>query len=353
MLVKKITILFLIQPLTHVCAQQVSFRTFLSEFERSECIDSVSFGKAYDFIDHAEQYSKFLPRTNEECCCEPENVSWQKGSYIKYKNFIAVTLQRYCSSYQDGNSQWFTENDGTDYMLITYSYNGEMLDYKKVGHSGTAYTIHMTALENGLGLVVEQRVLEDCSRLRQYKNLIYTVYTHEYILKSDGIIVERSIDAPHKEVVDVLSSVEQLSFEQFQTYFQKWDRPYVDHTLFTRSKDHAELPFESCLSLIPDTLDHNCWPRDILWLPCRYIENEKFIYFFLIKDCMTPKVGFIPYTDYLVLEFHKNGTFKRARNIYHWDDDSTVTETMIHALITKVVQTVYTETPMPPNANSK
>lgn len=72
------------------------------------------------------------------------------------------------------------------------------------------------------------------------------------------MIEKRSIDAPCKEVVDGMSSVEQFSFEQFQAYFLKWDKTYVDYTLFTSSKDQAELPFESCLSLIQDALDHNC-----------------------------------------------------------------------------------------------
>ena len=75
----------------------------------------------FDFVDSAERYSRFLPQANEECRCAQENIRWQKGCYIEYKNFIAVTLQRYCSGYQDGNSQWFMENDGTDYVLITYS----------------------------------------------------------------------------------------------------------------------------------------------------------------------------------------------------------------------------------------
>lgn len=43
----KIIVLFFMLPLTHVCAQEVSFRTFLSELEKSECIDSVSFGKSF------------------------------------------------------------------------------------------------------------------------------------------------------------------------------------------------------------------------------------------------------------------------------------------------------------------
>lgn len=77
-----------------------------------------------------------------------------------------------------GTVKWFMENDGTDYVLITYSYNGEMLDYKIVGHSGTAYAIRMRAPKKGTGLVVEQKVLDDCSLLSQYKDLAYTIYTH-------------------------------------------------------------------------------------------------------------------------------------------------------------------------------
>ena len=59
----------------------------------------------FDFVDDAERYSMLLPQANEECRCAQENIRWQKGRYVEYKNFIAVTLQRYCSDYQDGNSQ--------------------------------------------------------------------------------------------------------------------------------------------------------------------------------------------------------------------------------------------------------
>lgn len=319
-------------------AQQVSFQTFLSEHERRESFDSTSFNSPYKFIEQESRYAEFLPPTDEECRCKPENVRWTKGSYIKHKNFIAVILQRYCMNYQDGNEQWFIENDGDDYMLITYSLDGKMLDYKTVGHYGAAYPIRVTSSDNGLSLVVEQKVLDDCSLLHQYKNLTYTVSTRKYTLKSNGKIKERLVDAPHKEVVDVMSSVKQFTFEQFLSYFQKWDKPYVDHTLFTPSSERAELPFASCLSLIPDTLDHNCWSRDIQWISCQYIENENSFFCFLIKDCPTPKTGFLPYTGYLALEFHKNGTFKCARNIYHSDDDSIADNDTIHILITKALE---------------
>ncbi len=233
------------------------------------------------------------------------------------------------------------ENDGTDYLLVTYSLDGKMLDYKTIGHFGAAYPLRITASDNGLSLVVQQKVLDDCSLLYQYKNLVYTVSTRKYTLKSNGKIKEQCIDDPHKEIVYVMSSVKQFTFDQFLSYFQKWDKPYVDHTLFTPPSERAELPFESCLSLIPDTLDHNSWPRDIQWIPCQYIETENSISCFLIKDCPTPKIGFLPYTDHLVLEFHKNGTYKCARNIHHSDDESFVDEETTQALITKALKLIY------------
>lgn len=56
---------------------------------------------------------------------------------------------------------------------------------------------------------------------------------------------------------------------------------------------------------------------------------------------MTPKAGFIPYTDYLMLEFNKNGTFRCARNIYHQDDDSVVADTLKQELITKALKAYF------------
>ena len=198
-----------------------------------------------------------------------------------------------------------------------------MIDFKTLCHSGTAaYAISIKASDDGQGLAVEQRTLDDCSLLLQYKNLEYTSCTRKYTLLSDGKIKERITIAPHKKTVDVLSSVKQFSFEQFKAYFHKQDKPVIDHTLFTMAEEGKELPFESCLSLIPDTVDTKGWPREICWNPCQYIESDDLFYFFLITDCRFPKEGY-PYVDFLVLEFLKDGTFKGAKSVYHWSDDMT------------------------------
>ena len=321
MSIKKTVFALIILLSSHVHAQQVSFQTFLSEHEKVEKLDSASFGSPYEFIENESLYSEFLPPANDDCPCKQKDIRWQKGSYIEFKNFIAVALQRYCMDYQDGNDEWFMENEGFDYMLITYSRNGKMIDCKTLCHSGTAaYAIAIKASDDGQGLAVEQRTLDDCSLLLQYKNLEYTSCTRKYTLLSNGKINERITIAPHKETVDVLSSLKQFSFEQFKAYFHKQDKHVIDHTLFTMAEEDKELPFESCLSLIPDTVDTKGWPREICWNPCQYIESDDLFYFFLITDCRFPKEGY-PYVEFLVLEFLKDGTFKGAKSVYHWSDD--------------------------------
>lgn len=343
MTINKTILALMILISSHVKAQQVSFQTFLSEHKKVDRLDSTSFGRPYTFIEHEDLYSEFLPSTNDDCLCNQKDIRWQKGSYVVYKNFIAVALQRYCLDFQDGNSQWFMENDGTDYMLITYSHDGKIIDHKKLCHSGTAYPLRIETSDKGRILVVEQKVLDDCSLLLQYKNLEYTVNTHKFFLQSNGKIKKRIIKAPYKETKDALSSLEQFSFEQFKAYFHKQDASDINHRLFFPSGDGAELPFESCLSLIPDTLDPNCWPRSIQWIPCQYIESEDIVYFFVIKDCSTPKIGFLPYGDYMILEFRKDGTYLSARSVYHWSDDSIMDEPTKNNLITKTLKSIFVE----------
>ncbi len=155
----RLTILALkILVCSHVHAQQVSFQTFLSEHNKAEKLDSASFGSPYEFIESESLYYEFLPPANDDCHCKQKDISWQKGSYIEFENFIAVALQRYCRDYQDGNDKWFMENDGFDYMLITYSRDGKMIDCKTLCHSGTAaYAIGIKASDDGRSLVVEQK----------------------------------------------------------------------------------------------------------------------------------------------------------------------------------------------------
>lgn len=338
MSIRKLFVLLALLPLMRVCAQQVSFRSFLAMHEKNTCIDSMAFGKPLEFIENAEQYASFLPVEDNECHCTPGDLLWAKGSYMEQKDFTIVMLLRFCVDYQDGNDKYFMENDGLDYILITYSRDGKILDHKVVAHEGRPYKIRMKTARNGLGLVVEQKVLEDCNLLYQYKNLVYQVCKNEYVVRQDGKIEVHTLETPHSEVVDVMSSVKLFSFEEFLSHFEKWDKPFVDHTIFDSSMKRNELPFESCRSLLPDTLDHSSWPRDLYWTTGKYIETKKHFLCFLAKECRRPDIG-CPYVDYLVLEFDKKGRFRRAVNIYRYTDDDYVDEATQNSMMTSALKT--------------
>ena len=50
---------------------------------------------------------------------------------------------------------------------------------------------------------------------------------------------------------------------------------------------------------------------------------------------------FYPYSDNMILEFHKDGTFKGARNVYHFDDNYFVDEDMQNNMITKTLKGIF------------
>lgn len=75
-------------------------------------------------------------------------------------DFIAVMLKRHCQDYKDGNSQYFTENIVTDYMLVTYSRDGKILDFKTVGHDGRAYFTRIAPNKQVPNFLAEQGSLD-------------------------------------------------------------------------------------------------------------------------------------------------------------------------------------------------
>ena len=180
MLLRSLCLCLFLLSLAEVTAQPVLFSTFLSEFKKCARIELASFGDSVisSTLD-GDMYEKFLPSDASDCLCNPADIFWQQGGYMKCEDFVIVMLQRHCPDYQDGNSRWLMENLVTDYMLITYSLQGKVLDHKVIGHRGEAYFTRIRPTQRPLGFLAEQGSLDDCSLLLQYKkDLAYTVRSH-------------------------------------------------------------------------------------------------------------------------------------------------------------------------------
>ena len=178
--------------LAHATAQPSAFRTFLSGFKKCSQINLSSFGEKIisdSALIDGDMYARFLPPIQDDCLCRQEDVFWQKGSYMECGGFITVMLKRHCQDYKDGNSQYFIENDVADYMLVTYSCDGEILDFKTVGHDGRAYFTRIAPKGQAPNFLVEQGSLDDCTSILRYQDLTYTVRTYEYNVSPDGNMV--------------------------------------------------------------------------------------------------------------------------------------------------------------------
>lgn len=344
MLLRNIFIFFFLSHLAYAIAQPAAFRTFLSGFKKCTQINIASFGERIisdSVLIDSDMYARFLPPIQDDCLCEQYNVFWQKGSYMERGGFIIVMLKRRCQDYKDGNSQYFIENLVTDYMLVTYSRDGKILDFKTVGHSGGAYFTRIVPGGQVPNFLVEQGSLDDCTSILRYQDLTYTVRTYEYTVEPDGKIKDKTIGTSQKETIkNPKDNRPPIRFEEFMSYFKKWDNPYVNDSLFIPSPLYADLPFPECFSLIPDTLDCGCWPRNLQWTPCRYIESKGRYFFFVIKSCMIPHRAPFPYADYMVLEFCKDGTFREASNVFHITDDMDI-KNLSSALTLRLKKSLY------------
>lgn len=310
--------------LTPYCAnaQESLFREFLKEFKQCRQIELSCYGdiKMSKNPDVDEKlYKDFIPSDVEG--------SWLKGSYIKHGDLIIAMLRRWRYDFNDRFEKLFVEYEFCDYMLITYSGKGEILDYKAIGYYGggsygTTYFARITPTGDPLTFRVEQATLDgDGKLMEQYKeDLIYTVTTHEYTISPDGKINDKPLGTTkeHRRPEGADSHTIK-SFEQFKSFFVKCDKPYVNDSLFVHklSKDgqrYEYLPVPDSFDFIPDTILCDITPRDVSWNPCRYIEAKGRYYFFIVESA---------YVDsyYKILEFSEDGRFNRQYVVFHWGDD--------------------------------
>ena len=265
-------------------------------------------------------YKDFIPSDVEG--------SWLKGSYIKHGDLIIAMLRRWRYDFHDRFEKLFVEYEFCDYMLITYSGKGEILDYKAIGYYGggsygTTYFARITPTGNPLTFRVEQATLDSDGKLMlQYKeDLVYTVATHEYTISPEGKIVDKPLGTKkeHRRPKGTENS-SNTSFAQFKSYFAECTAPYNNDSLFEMKVPGEFLSKPECFDIIPDTILSNVMPRDADLAACRYIETEESCFFFMVEGCMIPIKGY-PYTDYKILEFDKKGRFKKQYIVAHFSDD--------------------------------
>lgn len=262
-----------------------------------------------------ERYGQFLPQADETCPCDTESIWWLRGVYKPVGETVVAILPRVCFDYHDEMRKFQVENLVIDFVLLTYSPRGELLGHKVIGHHGAAYFSRLQYHQEDSTFISEQGRLIDGNLLKQFKPLVFSVAKYKYTIDGKGNVKEKQIGQTWNEVVRAKDTrCEELTFEQFHRRFRKWNEKHINDSIFLLDGKQEGILSPSIHSFIPDSTDCRCWPRDIVWWPGYYVETKDSLYYFLTKDCSTPKEG-EPFLEYFMLVFSKEGALLETRKI--------------------------------------
>lgn len=314
--------------------QNHRFSSFLAQLNELSLVGADAFGDSIlsPNID-VTKFQEFLPKASSILKNESECL-WQGGGYIRKDDFIVAFLQAHFPNCHDGNEKWFMENLVTCKVLVSYSPDGKLLDSRTIGKRSSLCELSIEPSSLGL-LTVEQRTLVSPRLLHEYVDWKYSVKKNSYSLTSIGKIKSKMLWKGHKIVPNkFVQQNPPLTFKSFLRYFKRWEGKVDLDSLFTDNGDMR--PYLLLRSLLTDWQPCDCWPVDLQWTPCRYVETDSLYYFFVVTDCSFTKKKVGMYADRVILIFDKDGTLRDvitvSRNedgkVTKFLDEATLIETM-------------------------
>ena len=176
----------------------------------------------------------------------------------------------------------------------------------------------------GSAFYVSQFVLEDPAMAHDYNGLDYMVQRSKVTISPKGEIKVKQLNKYKQHIQDEeLCANPLLEFGDFLKKFKKWNQKELGDSLFVYSQgNNSFLASSLLLKLLPkEDICGRCWPKDLSWTPCHYIETKRLFLCFMILECDFPKGEVVPYVDYVVALFDKRGQFQKIVNIMHKEHD--------------------------------
>lgn len=176
----------------------------------------------------------------------------------------------------------------------------------------------------GSAFYVSQFVLKDPAMAHDYNGLDYMVQRSKVNISPKGEIKMKQLNKYKQHIQDEeLCANPPLEFGDFLKKFKKWNQKELGDSLFVYSQgNNSFLASSLLLKLLPkEDICERCWPKDLSWTPCHYIETKRLFLCFMILECDFPKGEVVPYVDYVVALFDKRGQFQKIVNIMHKEHD--------------------------------
>lgn len=277
-----------------------------------------------------EKFGDYLPvlgnRMDEPKC----DYYWYKNGWYTDINgivtVIAFSNADLRSCYEDSEyNRSLAENNVQECYLLTYTKDGRLIDTARISRDGDCYLSRVkNVVAHPLSLIVEQGVVSDGRMFLFYDDLRYKLRRLKYSVSSDGSISSaQEGDAWEELLPQERSTPENTTFDAYLRLFRKWNKATLDESVFASTNEWSD--YMSVSSFVPDTLDCQCYPRELSWIPCHYIERGDKYVCFLDAVCEYPKESLIErYVTHLQLTYTKEGKLTDTKIVSSilFDDDS-------------------------------
>ncbi len=180
-----------------------AFQLFLANFKKVDKFSKDAFGQqtiGNNVLD-IKKADRYLPTKENDCLCDERDIFWQSdASYMVSGKFTFLFIKRHCGAYKDANEKYFMENLVTDYMLITYTHDGKIIDSKSMGREGSSFILDFSLTEP-LTFTSEEGYIDDARQMFHSKELTYTMTRSKITVNNDGKITTEKVGEPWKKNV--------------------------------------------------------------------------------------------------------------------------------------------------------
>ena len=253
-----------------------------------------------DFFDTSLQsFTKPLPNILDE---EGDSLCWQQGRYIEGSNFDIAFLRYYYLEH----SLLKAEDITCSYYLVTYSKEGNIIDFKRVGKSGLTNILSTKFHLGKLRITSRHAYLQERSAYSDYWPMEFIEERTSFYISPTGQITSKKNGKAKKIKVSLQRpNLRLYTFENYIAIFKPETSLEIQDDYFycNNALDNQEISYYNVWKFIDSTYDGR---DNAMWIAGKYIRTKDLYLCFATKLNLTPPCGY-PNAERLVITYTSSG----------------------------------------------
>lgn len=246
-----------------------------------------------------QSFTKPIPNILDE---EGDSLCWQQGRYIEGNNFDIAFLRYYYLEH----SLLKAEDITCSYYLVTYSKEGNIIDFKRVGKSGLTNILSTKFHLGKLRITSRHAYLQERSAYSDYWPMEFIEERTSFYISPTGQITSKKNGKAKKiKVSQQHPNLKSFTFENYIALFKPETSLQIQDDYFycNNALDNQEISYYNVWKFIDSTYDGR---DNAMWIAGKHIRTKDLYLCFATKLNLTPLWGY-PYSERLVITYTPSG----------------------------------------------